>query len=636
MHVTANFEGASLSSVTAGIAHVLRAIALPPGYTATIGGQALSQSQSFSEFLNVIGIAVALVFAVMLATFRSFRLPLVILTAIPLALIGVALGLFVTGTHINVSSFMGLLLLVGVVVKNGILLIDVANRRRVEGATVTDALVAAGRTRLRPIVMTTLAAIGGLFPLALGIGQGAEMERPLAIAVIGGLSTATIFTLIVIPVLYAAFAGEHRVTRQALAVTGAAAALFLATMLPVRAQSTQPAPVAVFSDLSLEAAERAAVAASPDVTGARARLDESRYALDAARSGIAPSFVSTYAQVPQGNPPGPNITSRQVSAGLQWTIGDFIAFAPAAREAALNVAAAQADANAAESAEKVKVIGLYFDALKARAIVGARRSALSVAGAQHDAATLRAKAGDAPALDVVRSDVDVAEAQAALEAADAGDQNASEALLVETNSAGALEDTVSANLPPIASALLDPQAAVADARKLRPEIASAQLLAQAAQAEVAAARAAGFPALTIGGGYVVGTDSGVPVNAPSINANLTIPLGPGAHDRVGVAAAKAIEAKAKADATERQIVLDVAAASRSLGATQRAAAAMARARQSAEAELQATELGYRNGASSSLEVASARSTYEQAVVDELSARYDLEKAAATIEVEMGR
>jgi len=143
----------------------------------------------------------------MLATFRSYRLPLVILTAIPLALIGVALGLFLTSTPFNVSSFMGLLLLVGVVVKNGILLIDVANRARTAGATVEEALVEAGKTRLRPIVMTTLAAIGGLIPLAIGLGQGAEMEKPLAIAVIGGLSTATIFTLVVIPVLYSALSG---------------------------------------------------------------------------------------------------------------------------------------------------------------------------------------------------------------------------------------------------------------------------------------------------------------------------------------------------------------------------------------------------------------------------------------------
>ena len=208
LRVTANISGANLSAVTAGIDRVLKATPFPPGYGGEIGGQAATQSQSFTEFLTVIAIAVALVFAVMLATFRSFRLPLVILTAIPLALIGVALGLFVTGTPFNVSSFMGLLLLVGVVVKNGILLIDVANKHLHAGERVEDALVAAGKTRLRPIVMTTLAAIGGLVPLALGLGQGAEMERPLAIAVIGGLSTSTIFTLLVIPTLYASFIGR--------------------------------------------------------------------------------------------------------------------------------------------------------------------------------------------------------------------------------------------------------------------------------------------------------------------------------------------------------------------------------------------------------------------------------------------
>jgi len=125
----------------------------------------------------------------------------------------------VTGTPFNVSSFMGLLLLVGIVVKNGILLIDVANQRRIAGDSIEDALVAAGRTRLRPILMTAFAAIGGLLPLALGIGSGAAMEKPLAIAVIGGLSTATAFTLVVIPVLYAGFSGRERIvsTREAAA-----------------------------------------------------------------------------------------------------------------------------------------------------------------------------------------------------------------------------------------------------------------------------------------------------------------------------------------------------------------------------------------------------------------------------------
>jgi len=213
IRVTANFQNSSLSSVVAQIKRQLAAHPPPPGYSEEIGGQYVTQQGSFREFLAVIAIAVMLVFAVVLATFKSFRLPLVILTAIPLALIGVALALFITGTPFNVSSFMGLLLLVGIVVKNGILLIDVANKQRALGADVEDALVVAGRTRLRPIVMTTLAAIGGLLPLAFGIGQGSEMEKPLAIAVIGGLSTATMFTLVAIPVLYATFMGGRSTER---------------------------------------------------------------------------------------------------------------------------------------------------------------------------------------------------------------------------------------------------------------------------------------------------------------------------------------------------------------------------------------------------------------------------------------
>ncbi|HXN08180.1 MAG TPA: efflux RND transporter permease subunit, partial [Candidatus Acidoferrales bacterium] len=214
VRVSANISGAALSLVIGRVKAVLASTALPPGYTAAIGGQYKAQQSSFREFVSVIIVAVLLVFTVMLATFNSFRLPAVILTAIPLALIGVALGLFLTGTPLNVSSFMGLLLLVGIVVKNGILLIDMANKRRVAGDDVTQALVIAGRTRLRPIVMTTLAAIAGLLPLAVGLGSGSEMERPLAIAVIGGLSTATAFTLILIPVLYAGFVGMRDIKSE--------------------------------------------------------------------------------------------------------------------------------------------------------------------------------------------------------------------------------------------------------------------------------------------------------------------------------------------------------------------------------------------------------------------------------------
>ena len=203
--ITASYSG-TLSAAIANLKRALAKVTLPPGYSAAIGGAYAAQQQSFKEFAVVGIVAVLLVFVVMVFTFRSYREPAVILMAIPLAMVGVAIALLLTGTPFNVSSFMGLILLVGIVVKNGILLLDVAHKELAAGADIDDALVTAGRMRLRPIVMTTLAAIGGLLPLALGIGAGSEMEKPLAIAVIGGLSTATIFTLGIIPTFYAALA----------------------------------------------------------------------------------------------------------------------------------------------------------------------------------------------------------------------------------------------------------------------------------------------------------------------------------------------------------------------------------------------------------------------------------------------
>ncbi len=203
--VTAGIEDASLSEVIPEVQKIVAGVPLPQGYRIELGGAYKAQQASFREFGTVLTVAVLLVFFVLLATFNSFRLPLVILATIPLAPIGVVLALWLTGTSINVSSFMGLLLLVGIVVRNGILLMDAANRRRSEGATTHEALIGAGIERLRPILMTAFAAIGALLPLALGFGSGSEMERPLAIAVIGGLLTSTAFTLVMIPVLYAGF-----------------------------------------------------------------------------------------------------------------------------------------------------------------------------------------------------------------------------------------------------------------------------------------------------------------------------------------------------------------------------------------------------------------------------------------------
>ena len=393
----------------------------------------------------------------------------------------------------------------------------------------------------------------------------------------------------------------------------------------------------VFAELPVANAESAALAVSPDIAGAQARLQESKYSLAAARSGIAPSFISNYAQVPQGNPPLPNIISRQVTAGIAITVGDFIAYSPAVREAAFNVASAQADLAAAVATERVKVVGFYFDALRARAVAAARRDALTLATSELRAARIRAENGDAPELDVVRAEVAQSKATADSEIAAADDSNAREALAIETTTPdGTFAETTPTEFAAIEPKLTDPQTVVALARIMRPELVSVRLAADAARAAIRSARAAGFPLLTVSGGYLVGTDSDVPVHAPTINAQVAIPLSSANSDRVKAAEARGSQAQFKAAATERQILLDVAASARTLGASGRASLATTRARQAAETELRATETGYRSGASSSLEVTFARLSYTQAVVDELSALYDLEKARATLDIEIGR
>lgn len=204
VRVTAGLSERDLGSVMKDVAAMMRNADLPAGVTFTLGGQYQSQRESFRGLLGVLVLAIVLVFSVMLFQFGSFTAPSVILAVMPLSLFGVTLGLWATGTPLNVSSFMGAIMLVGIVVKNGILLLDRAQKAHIEGMTLEEAVVQAGRVRLRPILMTTLTAILGLVPLALGLGAGAEMQKPLAVAVIGGLTFSTLFTLVFAPMLYVA------------------------------------------------------------------------------------------------------------------------------------------------------------------------------------------------------------------------------------------------------------------------------------------------------------------------------------------------------------------------------------------------------------------------------------------------
>ncbi len=200
--ITAGLSGRGLGSAISDVQTLLKRTQLPPGVSYEIGGQYESQQTAFRGLLMVFALALALVFVVLVVQFRSYTQPLVILCAAPVSLVGALIALWLTRTPLNISSFMGLIMLIGLVVKNGIILLDYAAKLRQERAvSPAAALREAGRVRLRPILMTTLCTIFGLLPLAVGLGAGAELQRPLAIAVIGGLTLSTFVTLLVLPII---------------------------------------------------------------------------------------------------------------------------------------------------------------------------------------------------------------------------------------------------------------------------------------------------------------------------------------------------------------------------------------------------------------------------------------------------
>ena len=202
--VTARLEGSDLGSAINAIKGALgRDLRLPPGMTLEYGGLYQEQQASFRELALTLMLAVALVFLVLLIEFRSFAHPVAIVTGAVLALTGTLAALLVSHTTLNVVSLMGMIMIVGIVAKNGILMLDTVEDRLHSGADLDTALVHAGRRRFRPVLMTSLAAMLGMLPLALAIGSGAELLQPLAIAVIGGLAFALLLSLVVTPTVYA-------------------------------------------------------------------------------------------------------------------------------------------------------------------------------------------------------------------------------------------------------------------------------------------------------------------------------------------------------------------------------------------------------------------------------------------------
>jgi HAE1 family hydrophobic/amphiphilic exporter-1 len=200
--VGANVEGRPLSAVMGGIQQRLKNVPLPSGYTIGQGGEAESSQEVFGDMLAAMGMALLLMYFVLVLQFESFLDPFAIMLSLPLSLIGVMVALLITRDTLNIMSMIGVLLLMGIVAKNAILLIDFAKWRHEDGMPLREALIEAGRIRLRPILMTSFALIAGMVPVAMGVGEGAEFRAPMGRAVIGGVITSTLLTLLVIPTVY--------------------------------------------------------------------------------------------------------------------------------------------------------------------------------------------------------------------------------------------------------------------------------------------------------------------------------------------------------------------------------------------------------------------------------------------------
>jgi len=213
--VTARLEGTNLGSAMDAVKKTVDGLHLPASIRVEYGGTYQEQQKSFHDLVLVLVLAILLIFIVLLFEFRTFAAPLAILASALLSTSGVFIALVITRTTFNVSSFMGMIMVIGIVAKNGILLLDADQKFRALGLSSEQAMVQASRRRLRPIVMTALATVAGMLPLAFAIGAGSQMLQPLAIAVIGGILVSMVLSLIITPVVHFYLSPEAEPANQA-------------------------------------------------------------------------------------------------------------------------------------------------------------------------------------------------------------------------------------------------------------------------------------------------------------------------------------------------------------------------------------------------------------------------------------
>ncbi len=431
--LTANLDGLPLGTAAQKIKEAAAKIDMAPGYQVFFPGEAERMEESFGYMAEALLLAVVFVYLILAAQFESFIDPLSIMLSLPLSIVGMAGMLALTRDTLSIMSLIGLILLMGLVTKNAILLVDYTKVLRKNGMERREALITAGRTRLRPILMTTLAMIFGMLPLALGLGQGAEMRAPLGRAVIGGLVTSTVLTLLVVPVVYALFddfalflhrrwAKANALEQDAHGHTGktaskaaaGATALLLALLVPSPGRAEGAAAEPASRVLTLEEAIRIAQEKNRDVEKARSYQDWVRGKYVEERAAALPqlsaeaswsrSWDGTYAALTGGLFPSGQ-TTPAAGLSLSQTLYSWGQVGAAIRAAKHGIAGAEDQLDHYRQAAVRDVTEAFYDVLLARRLEEIAKETLALREKQLAEAEKRQGLGTATDYDVLAARV---------------------------------------------------------------------------------------------------------------------------------------------------------------------------------------------------------------------------------------
>ena len=666
--VGVDLQGRPLGDVSADIQKVIDGIAIPPTVKVGFAGDVELMQETALGLLLALGLAVTFIYIVLASQFESFTEPLIIMLALPLAVVGALLMLLVTGHHLGMPAMIGIVMLMGLVTKNAILLVDLTNQlRREHGLGVVEALLQAGPVRLRPILMTTSAMILGMVPASLGRGEGGEFRAPMSLATIGGLITSTLLTLVLVPVAYMlldrvivrvrtwrrapspALVKGARVAGVLLILALVGGVIFVTSAFaqaPARPAAETPA-VRV---LSFDQAMQTALERNESLKVAEQRVLEAQARVSETRTGLLPSVNANYVFTPAQEAAALRIPAGLFGPQEQTFRANFVrqnvlrfdisqplytgGRVSNAVAAGLKLEdASRLEVERARQALRLQVVQAYYGALLQQQGIAVADEGVRRAEQQHRLASVRFDAGTAARLDVLRAEVEVSNARARLIRAHSDADTAVQALRavlsLDDNAPVMLSGSLDQDTPPMSGdVLLGQLADRADVKAFAAQRESASRLRLAAAADLK-------PTLAFAGNVQYQQDGlsnlwNGDTRSYQFGVALQVPLleGPRVAARKAAATARERQVEHAIAATLDTARLDVTSALRELDTARQIVDVQRKTLDLARESLSIAEVSYKNGVITATELTEARGSLLETEWAFAQAKYSVIVAAA--------